>query len=1009
MVEQPNPAAENFKYDAFLSYRRSDGTAAARWLRSRLLSYSLPKPLLKGERRKLRVYLDTVYERATEDFFSQNIEPSLRQSRFLIVVSTPGALAPRPDGSPNWVHREVETFSQLPQGHNVVVALAEGEMSHPLPGDLAEKFPRIEIVDIRELSPARFIWWPKLWRLREEFLKIVAPLHDVPVESMPALRLEESRRRQRSLWLTLVSSVVLVALMTGLFVWAFLNLTRARQQLIRTHLLQGQNLFTASPAEARLHFAEAVRIADASLAVSLASGAERMGLIDLGLRGDYAKARLWLGQWRSEVKPQVVWGGLGIKSVEFSPGGRRFATVSADGYAQVWDAVTGQPVGKRVNDSPYAFQIKFSPDGRRFIVLSATTFLLQLWDAETGEPVGAQMLHDGPVASASFHPDGRTLATAGGLGHVYFWDAETGERRGDPLDVADAWLVAFSPDGNLFAAITHGNAAQIWDYATRRPIGKAIKYERSATNYGLIASFSPDSRRLLIATGDNSVQGHDMLVGESAGAKLAHSDAITSASFSPDGKRILTSSRDGTAQVWDAGIGLPPSKLLRHNGPVLDAAFSPDGRLVVTASDAFTAVVWDAATGAPVGHPLQHADIVYSARFSPDGSRVATASEDGTARLWSINSAGRPVSFGDRIKSASLSHDGTRLLTVGEDKTLKVWNWPGPTPAGREAGKITDVEEAVFSPDGKNIWLRTSRQEIYVWSYETGEMRPMLGGAGEQKEARFSYDMRRAVTQDRENVVRIWDAATGKQVGRAVALEESDGFDVTPNGDFLFALHDDNSVEVFGVVTGTAAGRPIRPPGEVQSVLCAPDGKRVWVVVKDEKKNYSLLVFDVASAEVVAQRRLATGLTLSEFSADGRAVLSTAEDYTAQVWNAAAVEPVGRGMRHSYVVNDAKFSPDGKLVLTVRGGVGQVWDAATGEPIGSPLSLGENADSSAFGADGRRVFLAGQHQIIEREYAADDAPAESLRRAAELATVLTLDTDTGSIRMLNREEWLLRK
>src|SRR4051794_27349210 len=104
-----------------------------------------------------------------------------------MVVSTPDSLRPRPDGTPNWVHREVETFAALPQGRNIVVALAEGEMDQPLPGGLTEKFPRIEIVNLREFGLSRFLWWPRRWRLQEELLKIVAPLFDVPTESMPLL------------------------------------------------------------------------------------------------------------------------------------------------------------------------------------------------------------------------------------------------------------------------------------------------------------------------------------------------------------------------------------------------------------------------------------------------------------------------------------------------------------------------------------------------------------------------------------------------------------------------------------------------------------------------------------------------------------------------------------------------------------------------------------------------------------------------------------------------------
>jgi hypothetical protein len=73
-----------FDYDAFISYRRSDGTAVARWLRRALVGYRLPRALRSRHADELRVYLDTVHERATSDFYERSIKPALQSSRFLI-------------------------------------------------------------------------------------------------------------------------------------------------------------------------------------------------------------------------------------------------------------------------------------------------------------------------------------------------------------------------------------------------------------------------------------------------------------------------------------------------------------------------------------------------------------------------------------------------------------------------------------------------------------------------------------------------------------------------------------------------------------------------------------------------------------------------------------------------------------------------------------------------------------------------------------------------------------
>jgi WD40 repeat protein len=66
-----------------------------------------------------------------------------------------------------------------------------------------------------------------------------------------------------------------------------------------------------------------------------------------------------------------------------------------------------------------------------------------------------------------------------------------------------------------------------------------------------------------------------------------------SAAFSPDGKRIVTASWDNTARLWEADTGKPIGEpLTGHAGPVWSAAFSPDGKRIVTASWDKTARLW---------------------------------------------------------------------------------------------------------------------------------------------------------------------------------------------------------------------------------------------------------------------------------------------------------------------------------------------------------------------------------------------------------------------------------
>ena len=151
------------------------------------------------------------------------------------------------------------------------------------------------------------------------------------------------------------------------------------------------------------------------------------------------------------------------------------------------------------------------------------------------------------------------------------------------------------------------------------------------------AQFSPDGKRILTASADDTACVWDAQNGQLLIGPLEHSGgampAPVSARFSPDGTRILTASADA-ALVWDAQSGQPLTEPLKHDNLITSAQFSQDGRWIVTASTDHTARVWDAQSGQPLSQPLLHGDTVTSAQFTPNGRQILTTSDDGKARVW---------------------------------------------------------------------------------------------------------------------------------------------------------------------------------------------------------------------------------------------------------------------------------------------------------------------------------------------------------------------------------------
>lgn len=232
-AESDESPAANFAFDAFISYRRSDGTKAARRLRQKLQRYDISKRLRHQRQRKLNVFLDTVYERGTDDFYERNIRPALLSSRRLIVLATPDAIL-RPDGD-DWIQREIQEFRAQRGSENILVVRAAGDFLAQLPGDLDVTTPNIQIIDLRSdgfwsaVSPLRSS------RLADEWIKLVAPLFDVLPEDMPRLRREQELAQQRIL-ATATGGIAGAIAFAAAFSWYALNQQRASQQTLDNSL-----------------------------------------------------------------------------------------------------------------------------------------------------------------------------------------------------------------------------------------------------------------------------------------------------------------------------------------------------------------------------------------------------------------------------------------------------------------------------------------------------------------------------------------------------------------------------------------------------------------------------------------------------------------------------------------------------------------------------------------------------------------------------------------------------
>jgi WD40 repeat protein len=448
----------------------------------------------------------------------------------------------------------------------------------------------------------------------------------------------------------------------------------------------------------------------------------------------------------------------------------------------------------------------------------------------------------------------------------------------------------------------------------------------------------------------------DLMIPEARGAELAE--------FSPDGRRIAIASRDGTVGVWDTQTGKRLTEPMKHTNDVVCVQFSRDGKRIVTGSFDYTARVWDAQTGEAVTEPMVHGGYVSGAQFDFDGRRVVTASSDGTGRVWDAQT-GRPLvepmRHSSYVNSAEFSPDGERVLTASSDKTARVWS-AGTGQLLMTLAHDGPVNYAEFSPDGKRIATASADHTARVWDTQTGQpaTNPMVHGSAVQS-ARFSADGLQIVTASggstsedpsEEHAARVWDAQTGQPLTEPMRHRRTVNFaQFSPDGRRIVTGSRDGTARIWNAQSGEPLTESLTQFG---SIRFSPDGKRVLTT----SASGAPCLWDIESGHAFGRLMKHRAYVFSaEFSPDGERILTASWDKTARVWDAGSGRPLGEPMRHGGYVWSAEFSRDGTKVVTASADrTARVWDAKTGQPLTGPLEHGNEVISVLFSPDGMRII-----------------------------------------------------